>query len=53
MILPPGLSADIDAEVHGGGHIELFGSERDGFGISDQLSHSAGVGTPRSPSRPT
>lgn len=47
VILPPGLGADIDAEVHGGGHIALFGSERDGFGISDQLTHSGGVGTPQ------
>lgn len=46
VILPPGVSATIDAEVHGAGHIELFGSERDGLGISDQLHHSGGVGTP-------
>jgi phage shock protein PspC (stress-responsive transcriptional regulator) len=47
VILPPGVSAQIDAEVHGGGHIELFDSERDGFGVSDQLSHSGGVGAPQ------
>jgi phage shock protein PspC (stress-responsive transcriptional regulator) len=46
VILPPGVSADIDAEVHAGGHIGLFGSERDGFGISDQVRHSGGIGTP-------
>ncbi len=46
VILPPGVSADIDAEVHGGGHISLFGSDRDGFGVSDQLRHSGGIGTP-------
>jgi hypothetical protein len=46
VILPPGVSATIDAEVHGGGHIELFGSEREGLGVSEQLRHSGGVGTP-------
>jgi phage shock protein PspC (stress-responsive transcriptional regulator) len=46
VILPPGVSADVDAEVHAGGHIELFGSERGGFGLSDQVRHSGGVSTP-------
>jgi phage shock protein PspC (stress-responsive transcriptional regulator) len=46
VILPPGLSVDVDAEVHGAGHIELFGSDRGGFSISDAVRHSGGVGTP-------
>jgi phage shock protein PspC (stress-responsive transcriptional regulator) len=47
VILPPGVSATVDADVHAGGHIELFGSERDGFDISDQISHSGGLNTPQ------
>ena len=46
VILPPGLGATVDAEVHAGGHIELFGSERDGFGISDQVHHDGGSTAP-------
>jgi phage shock protein PspC (stress-responsive transcriptional regulator) len=46
VILPPGLSATVDAEIHGGGHIELFGSERGGFGVSDDVRHDGGVGAP-------
>jgi phage shock protein PspC (stress-responsive transcriptional regulator) len=46
VILPPGVSASVDAEVHGAGHIELFGSERGGFGLDDDVSHSGGFNTP-------
>ncbi len=46
VILPPGVSATVDAEVHGGGHLEVFDSDRGGFGIHDRLHHSAGPGTP-------
>ncbi len=46
VILPPGVSANVDAEVHGGGHLEVFDSDRGGFSIRDQLRHSAGLGTP-------
>jgi phage shock protein PspC (stress-responsive transcriptional regulator) len=46
VILPAGVSAAVDAEVHGAGHIELFGSDRGGFGIDDQVSHFGGLGAP-------
>ena len=46
VIVPPGLGVTVDAEVHAGGHIQLFGSERGGFGISDQLHHDAGATAP-------
>ncbi len=46
VILPPGLSATVDAEVHGGGHIELFGSERGGFEVSDTVHHIGGTDAP-------
>jgi phage shock protein PspC (stress-responsive transcriptional regulator) len=46
VILPPGVSVDVDAEVHGAGHIELFGSDHGGFDISNQLRHSGGINTP-------
>ena len=46
VILPPGVSATVDAEVHAGGHIQLFGSERGGFGISDQVHHDGGTTAP-------
>jgi phage shock protein PspC (stress-responsive transcriptional regulator) len=47
VILPPGVSATVDAEVHGAGHLDLFGSERGGFGVDDQISHSGGLNTPQ------
>jgi hypothetical protein len=47
VILPPGVSATVDAQVHGAGHIDLFGSERGGFGIEDQIRHSGGLDTPQ------
>ena len=46
VIVPPGLSVHVDAKVDGPGHIELFGDERGGIGISDQVRHDAGAGTP-------
>ncbi len=46
MIVPAGLSVHVDANVDGPGHIELFGDERGGIGISDQVHHYAGAGTP-------
>ena len=46
VILPPGVSARIDAQVNGGGHIDLFGSDHGGFGVSSSLRHSGGVDTP-------
>jgi phage shock protein PspC (stress-responsive transcriptional regulator) len=46
VILPAGVSAAVDAEVHGAGHIELFGSDRGGFGIDDQVRHFGGIDAP-------
>jgi len=46
VILPPGLSASVDAEVHGAGHIALFGSDRGGVGITDEARHSGGLDAP-------
>ena len=46
MIVPDGLSVAVDAQVDGPGHIELFGDERGGIGISDVARHDAGAGTP-------
>jgi phage shock protein PspC (stress-responsive transcriptional regulator) len=47
VILPAGVGASVDAEVHGAGHLELFGSDRGGFGIDDQVSHFGGLDAPR------
>ena len=46
MIGPVGVSVRVDANVEGPGHIELFGDERGGIGIGDQVNHYAGAGTP-------
>jgi phage shock protein PspC (stress-responsive transcriptional regulator) len=46
VIVPEGVSVYVDANVEGLGHIELFGDERGGIGISDQINHYAGAGTP-------
>jgi phage shock protein PspC (stress-responsive transcriptional regulator) len=46
VIVPAGLSVSVDADVDGPGHIELFGDERGGIGISDSTRHDAGIGTP-------
>jgi hypothetical protein len=46
VIVPPGLSVDIDADVSGPGHLELFGDERGGVGISDVVRHEAAAGSP-------
>ncbi len=42
VIVPAGLSVHVDADVDGPGHIELFGDERGGIGIADQVHHYAG-----------
>ena len=42
VIVPAGLSVQVDANVDGPGHLELFGDERGGIGISDQVHHNAG-----------
>jgi hypothetical protein len=46
VIVPDGLSVLVDANVGGPGHLELFGQERGGIGISDEVRHNAGIGTP-------
>ena len=46
VIVPDGLSVRVDADIDGPGHIELFGNERGGIGIGDQVRHDAGIGTP-------
>ena len=46
VIVPAGLSARVDANVDGPGHLELFGDERGGIEIDDQVRHDAGPGTP-------
>ena len=46
VIVPAGLSVRVDANVDGPGHLELFGDERGGIGIDDQINHFAGVGAP-------
>ena len=32
--------------MHGAGHLELFGSDRGGVGIDDQVRHSGGLDAP-------
>ena len=32
----------MDANIDGPGHLELFGDERGGIGIADQVHHNAG-----------
>jgi hypothetical protein len=46
VIVPEGLSVRVDATVDGPGHLELFGDERGGIEIDDQVRHNAGPGTP-------
>jgi phage shock protein PspC (stress-responsive transcriptional regulator) len=46
VIVPDGLSVSVDANVDGPGHLELFGDERGGIGIDDQVRHDAGLGAP-------
>jgi phage shock protein PspC (stress-responsive transcriptional regulator) len=46
VIVPAGLTVHVDANVDGPGHLELFGNERGGIGIDDQVNHFAGVGAP-------
>ena len=46
MIVPDGLSVLVDADIDGPGHLELFGDERGGIDIGDQVRHDAGIGTP-------
>lgn len=46
VILPPGLSADVDAHVEGGGQIDLFELHRDGFDKRATAQHDGGVSAP-------
>ena len=46
VIVPPGLGATVDAHVHGGGNVDLFGFSSDGFGVHEHRQHSGGVGAP-------
>jgi phage shock protein PspC (stress-responsive transcriptional regulator) len=46
VIVPAGLSVHVDADVDGPGHLDLFGEERGGIGMSDEVHHDAGTGTP-------
>ncbi len=46
VIVPEGLTVRVDASIDGPGHIELFGDERGGIEIDDQVRHDAGPGTP-------
>ncbi len=46
VIVPAGLSVHVDANVHGPGHLELFGDDRGGIGIDDEVTHVAGTDTP-------
>jgi phage shock protein PspC (stress-responsive transcriptional regulator) len=46
VIVPDGLSVLVDANIDGPGHLELFGNERGGIEIGDQVRHNAGIGTP-------
>jgi phage shock protein PspC (stress-responsive transcriptional regulator) len=46
VLLPDGVTANVDAEVHGAGHLALFGSDRGGFGIDDEVRHYGGLGSP-------
>jgi phage shock protein PspC (stress-responsive transcriptional regulator) len=46
VIVPAGLSVHVDANVDGPGHLELFGDERGGIGIDDEVNHFAGVEAP-------
>ena len=46
VIVPAGLSVSVEADIDGPGHIELFGDERGGIGISDSARDDAGTGTP-------
>jgi phage shock protein PspC (stress-responsive transcriptional regulator) len=46
VIVPAGLSVRADANVDGPGHVQLFGDERGGIGVGDEVNHVAGVGAP-------
>jgi phage shock protein PspC (stress-responsive transcriptional regulator) len=46
VIVPHGLSVEVDAAVDGPGHLELFGDERGGIGIDDEVRHDGGFGAP-------
>jgi phage shock protein PspC (stress-responsive transcriptional regulator) len=46
VIVPAGLSVRVDATVDGPGHLELFGDDRGGIGIDDEVSHFGGTGAP-------
>jgi hypothetical protein len=46
VIVPAGLSVAVDATIDGPGHLELFGNERGGIGIDDEVRHDGGLGTP-------
>ena len=46
VILPPGVSAAVHAEVSAGGHMELFGADYGGFGAEDRVRHDGGTATP-------
>jgi phage shock protein PspC (stress-responsive transcriptional regulator) len=46
VIVPAGLTVRVDANVDGPGHLALFGDDRGGIGIDDQVRHDAGLGTP-------
>jgi phage shock protein PspC (stress-responsive transcriptional regulator) len=46
VIVPSGLSVAVVANIDGPGHLELFGQERGGIGIGDQVRHHAEPGAP-------
>ena len=46
VIVPAGVSVQVDANVDGPGHLALFGDDRGGIGIDDEVRHDAGPGTP-------
>ena len=46
VVVPPGLSVHVDAQVHGPGHIQFFDDERSGVGSSFVRHHVSGTGTP-------
>ncbi len=46
VIVPAGVSVRVDANIDGPGHLALFGDERGGIEIDDQVRHDAGPGTP-------
>jgi phage shock protein PspC (stress-responsive transcriptional regulator) len=46
VVLPAGLGAEVEANVHGPGHISLFGEETGGFDVTMERRHPAGAGAP-------